>query len=194
MKLKNIVTTYIYIYIFSIFVFAGSVEIPLARAKVYLDDIVIWAKTMDEMIENLRLVLQSLREANLKLKPSKCKLFRESVDMLGHVISANGISTDPAKTKIVQNWREPRNIGELRTFIGMTSYYRKFIRNYSEKAKPLTTLTLKNASFNFGETERKAFECLKNELSTSPVLAFPTGDGTICARHRCFEFCNRRRA
>ena len=103
------------------------------RAKVYLDDIVIWAKTMDEMIENLRLVLQSLREANLKLKPSKCKLFRESVDMLGHVISANGISTDPAKTKIVQNWPEPRNIGELRTFIGMTSYYRKFIRTTLKK-------------------------------------------------------------
>ena len=93
---------------------------------VYLDDIVVWATTTEEHIDRLETVFSKLRKHGLKIEPSKCKLFRESVPFLGHVISANGVSTDNEKTSALHNWPAPRTLYQLRSFLGFASYYRRF--------------------------------------------------------------------
>jgi transposase InsO family protein len=149
------------------------------RALVYLDDIIIWGRTMDEMIDNLELIFESLRNAKLKLKPSKCKLFRTTIDLLGHVVSENGISTDPAKTCVIDKWPVPKKVSDVRTFLGTTSYYRRFIKNFSEIAQPLTRLTQKDIPFRWAEDEQRSFTSLKTLMTSSPVLGFPTAGGTF---------------
>ena len=157
------------------------------RALVYIDDIIIWGTTMDEMISNLRLVFQSLRDADMKVKPSKCKLFRTSIDLLGHVISENGIATDPAKTEIITKWPAPRNVSDIRTFIGMTSYYRRFIRNYSAIVRPLTQLTTKDTPFKWTLSEQRAFAVLKKMHEFNTCSRLPDSKRYIRAGHRCLE-------
>jgi hypothetical protein len=144
---------------------------------VYLDDIIIWGRTLDETIDNVELIFKCIREANLKLKPSKCKFFRQTIDVLGHVVSPAGISTDPAKTSLIMKWPRPQKLSDIRTFIGMTSYYRRFIKGYSEIVRPLTRLTTKDVQFRWTTDEQTAFDTLKSCLTTSPVLDFPTTDG-----------------
>jgi hypothetical protein len=94
---------------------------------IYLDDVIIYGKNFDEMIRNLSLVFDRLSSAGLKLKPRKCRLFAREVEYLGHVVSENGISTDPKKIEAVKTWPEPTTVTELRSFIGFCSYYRRFI-------------------------------------------------------------------
>ena len=107
----------------------------------YLDDIIIIGSTFEEALENLQIVFQRLREANLKLKPKKCFLFQPKVTYLGHVVSESGISCDPAKIEAVENWPTPANKSEVRSILGLIGYYRKFIVNFSAHASPLTKLT-----------------------------------------------------
>ena len=140
---------------------------------VYLDDIIVSGKSFEEMLENLQKVFDRLREAGLKLKPKKCFLFAKEVSFLGHVISEDGIATDPAKIENVKNWPVPTNVTELRSFLGLCSYYRRYILNFSAVAKCLHKLTEKGANFIWTSECQDAFTQLKEKLTTAPVLAHP---------------------
>ena len=140
---------------------------------VYLDDIVIYSSSFEQGLERLELVFTRLRTANLKLKAKKCNLFKKEVIFLGHKISEKGIETDPAKVEAVQNWPTPTNVTELRSFVGLCSYYRRFIKGFAEVARPLHKLTQKNQTFVWSPDCVKAFETLKSHLTSTPILAYP---------------------
>ena len=122
-----------------------------SKAVLYLDDIITFGKTFDETLLNLELVFERLRKAGLVLKPSKCRLFQESVEFLGHVVSQEGISCDPNKVEAIKNWPKPQKVKDVRSFLGLASYYRKHIRSFATIAAPLNALTKKNAKFIFDE-------------------------------------------
>ena len=141
---------------------------------VYLDDIIVFSSTFEEHQCRLKDVFTRLREADLKLKPQKCRLLRESVPFLGHVISKDGVSTDPAKVETVSNWPVPVTKTELRSFLGLASYYRRFIPGFVSIAAPLhQLLTVGNGKyFVWNEACDHAFLDLKR-LVKAPVLSFP---------------------
>ena len=130
-------------------------------------------------LNNLREVFTRLRAAGLKLLPKKCELFRKEVRFLRHIVSAEGIRTDPQKTEIVLSWPIPRSLKELRSFLGLCSYYRKFIRNFSTLAKPLHRLTEKNVKFHWSIDCQNAFSKLKEALVEATVLAYPDPKGNF---------------
>lgn len=140
---------------------------------IYLDDIIVFGKDLKQHTENLKLVFDRLKSVNLQLKPSKCKFFRESVTYLGHLISSEGIRPDPAKYEPILNWPTPKTVKQLQSFIGLTSYYRRFVKNFSQIASPLYALTKKNAKFNWTPACQEAFDTLKQKVTSPPVIAFP---------------------
>ena len=143
---------------------------------VYIDDIVIPGKTFEEHMHNLQVVLHKLKEAGLRLKPSKCNFFQRQVCYLGHIVSENGVATDPAKTEKVAAWPRPTSVTDVQRFLGLASYYRRFIRNFAHIAKPLHQLTEKARDFQWSEGCEEAFQELKNRLTSAPILAFPDFD------------------
>ena len=140
---------------------------------VYLDDIIVYGKSFEELINNLDQVLRRFADAVLKLKPKKCQLFKKEVEFLGHMINEFGVSTDPRKIDCIEYWPQPSNMREIRSFLGLCSYYRRFIPDYSHVAKPLTRLTEKSKSFDWTDECQHAFDCVKKLLMTTPVLAHP---------------------
>ncbi|MCG7876305.1 MAG: RNA-directed DNA polymerase, partial [Candidatus Thiodiazotropha endolucinida] len=140
---------------------------------IYLDDIIVTGKTFEDMVNNLDQVFNRLSDANLKLKPRKCRLFAREVEFLGHIISEQGIKTDPKKTEVVTTWPRPKNVHQVRAFVGFCSYYRRFIEKFAEVAKPLHKLTEKNQPFYWSGECEDAFEKLKKKMTESPVLAHP---------------------
>ena len=130
---------------------------------VYLDDILIIGKTFDDHLHNLRLVFERLREAGLKLKPSKCAVCRKQVTYLGHIVSRDGIATDPEKTNKVECWPTPTSKKQVQQFLGLVSYYRRFIRGFATIAKPLHRLTEKTATFKWTTQCQEAFDYLKHQ-------------------------------
>jgi len=144
---------------------------------VYLDDVIIFGKSFNEMLMNLEKVFECFRSANLKINPKKCELFKKDVKFLGHVVSSQGVTTDPEKIAAVREWPIPHNKKQLRSFLGFCSYYRRFVRNFSSIAKPLYILTEDQVKFCWGEEQQHVFETLKQVLTSSPVLSFPFGDG-----------------
>ena len=146
-------------------------------ALLYLDDVIVFSSTMEQHLERLRLVFDRIREANLQLKPKKCHLFQEEVSFLGHRVSARGITTEDDKTKTVEEWPTPKTVKGVKSFLGLTGYYRRFVRNYAEVAAPLIALTEKSAPFVWGEKEQSAFDELKARLTTSPILGYPSREG-----------------
>ena len=142
----------------------------------YLDDIVIFGSTFEEHLERLRTVLDRLRASGLRLKPSKCQLFRREVRFLGHVVTKDGVVADPERTEGVRTWPQPTNATELRSFLGLASYYRRFVRDFGTIAAPLNRLTEKGATFIWTEQADAAFRELKLRLTSAPVLAYPQFD------------------
>ena len=122
------------------------------------------------------MVLDRLREAGLKLSPKKCHLLQRVVEFLGHVVSDQGVSTDPKKVEAVRSWPVPQSPKDVRSFLGLCSYYRRFVRSFSEIAKPLQRLTEKGQRFQWTPECQEAFHQLKTALTTAPVLAYPTSD------------------
>ncbi|GBM65989.1 Transposon Ty3-G Gag-Pol polyprotein [Araneus ventricosus] len=143
---------------------------------VYLDDIIIVGRTFQEHFNNIRKVFQRLQNANLKLSPRKCRFFRKEVSYLGHIISADGVKTDPEKTKAVVDWPRPETVHDLRSFLGLCTYYCRFVRNFSAIARPLHKLIEARSNFNWTEECEKSFNSLKQALITSPVLTYPRTD------------------
>ena len=144
---------------------------------IYLDDVIVYGKTVQEEIERLRITFSRLRAANLKLKPSKCHLFQTSVLYLGHIVSAEGVMTDPDKIKAIKEWPTPRCVKEVRSFLGLASYYRRFIQGFADIASPLHELTSKAKQFQWSEPCENAFQELQLRLQNAPILAYPLPEG-----------------
>jgi transposase InsO family protein len=140
---------------------------------VYLDDIIIFSKTFPEHLERLRGVFERIREAKLELKATKCHFARRDIAYLGHVVSEKGIAPDPAKVRAVQDFPTPTTVKDLRSFLGLTSYYRRFVKNYAKISYPLYRLLEKNASFDWSVECQTAFAKLKTALTTKPILHTP---------------------
>ena len=145
----------------------------------YLDDILCFSRTEEEHLERLERLLIRLKEANLKLKPSKCCLLQKQILFLGYIVSEEGIATDPEKTRLIEEWPAPTNLRQLRGFLGLSGYYRRFVKGYSAIAAPLHDLTKKSRAFTWTEECQEAFDRLKMVLSSSPVLALPNDTGTF---------------
>jgi hypothetical protein len=128
---------------------------------VFIDHILIFSKTMEEHEEHLRLVLEKLRSNQLYTKFSKCEFWLTEVSFLGHVISAGVVSVDPGKVKDVLNWMPPTTVSEIRSFLGLAGYYRRFIKDFSKIAKPMTKLLEKNKAFEWTNECQASFEELK---------------------------------
>ena len=143
------------------------------NSMAYLDDIVVFSPTFEQHLEDLKQVFGRIQKANLKIKPPKCSFAKDGIDYLGFVITPRGIECDPAKTAKVAEFPEPKDRTEVRSFLGLTSYYRKFVRNYAFIAKPLHELTKEGVDFVWKETHQRAFESLRSALISPPILAFP---------------------
>jgi hypothetical protein len=138
---------------------------------VFIDDFLIYSRSMKEHEEHLQIVLQRLREHQLYAKFSKCEFWIEEVPFLGHVVSSEGITVDLGKVKEVLKWKPPTMVSKVRSFLGLAGYYRRFIPNFSKITKPVTELLKKGNKYLWSEASDEAFEHLKKLLTTSPVLA-----------------------
>lgn len=143
------------------------------RCFVYLDDIVIYSHDLPSHIENLEAVFQKLRDNNLKLQPDKCEFLRTEVAYLGHIIGEDGVKPNPEKVKAVTEFPIPKNAKDIKSFLGLVSYYRRFIPEFSKIAKPLTTLLKKDIPFKWENQQQLAFDHLKHKLTSAPVLCYP---------------------
>ena len=143
---------------------------------VYLDDIIVFSQTVEEHLLRLAEVLKRLKDAGLKIKPSKCQLLCKSVQYLGHVVSEKGVEADPAKISCVRDWPVPDSREDLRRFLGFVSYYREFISNVTQTAAPLHALTERSKSWHWTTQCEAAFVALKCKLLSPPILSFPQFD------------------
>lgn len=140
---------------------------------VYLDDIVIYGKNLEDHNNKLRKVFDKLREHNLKLQPEKCQFLRKEVVYLGHKCSEEGALPDPSKTSCVQNFPVPRTVRQVQSFLGLANYYRKFINNFSKIVRPITNLLRKDVKFTWTDKCQEAFESIKKSLISPPLLIYP---------------------
>ncbi|WVY99024.1 hypothetical protein V8G54_031175 [Vigna mungo] len=143
---------------------------------VFIDDILIYSKNREEHVEHLRIALEILREHQLYGKLSKCEFWLSEVQFLGHVISAQGISVDPAKIEVVLKWERPTSVTEVRSFVGLAGYYRRFVKDFSKIVGPLTQLTRKDQPFVWTDQCEASFKDMKQRLTTAPVLIIPDTD------------------
>ena len=141
---------------------------------VFIDDILVYSKDAQEHEHHLRIVLQTLRENKLFAKLSKCDFWLKEVSFLGHIVSAAGIRVDPVKIEAIVNWKPPRNVTEVRSFLGLAGYYRRFVQGFSVIASSLTRLLRKGVKFDWDDKCQSSFEKLKEILIEAPVLIQPT--------------------
>ncbi|GJU66401.1 putative reverse transcriptase domain-containing protein [Tanacetum coccineum] len=141
---------------------------------VFIDDILIYSKSEEEHEFHLKTILDLLKKEKLYAKFSKCEFWLKEVQFLGHVVNRDGIHVDPSKVESVKNWKIPESSTEIRSFLGLAGYYRRFIENFSKIAKPLTLLTQKNKTYVWGDKQDEAFRILKEKLCV-PMLALPDG-------------------
>jgi hypothetical protein len=137
-----------------------------------LDDVIIFSSTIEQHAQRLEHVLQRFEQANLKLQPRKCVFAKDQVEYLGYVVSREGVHASPDKTRAVKEFPTPRTVKQVRGFLGLSSFYRRLIPHYAEKAKPLTELLRKEAVFVWGDRQEKAFTELKDALCSDTVLAY----------------------
>ena len=161
-------------------------ELNLKECLIFLDDILVFSQTFEEHLERLEAVFSRLKEHGLKLKPSKCEFFKTKVNYLGHVVSQTGVETDPEKISALSSWPVPTNVKALRSYLGFTGYYRRFIKDYAKIVKPLNDLLVGHPTHKpvskkkkrcsvpwiWGEAQQGAFDALKQKLSSPPILAY----------------------
>jgi hypothetical protein len=143
------------------------------KCLVYLDDVVVYGENLGVHNERLREVFDRIRKYNLKLQPDKCEFLRKEVSYLGHVIGQTGVRPDEKRIEAVRNFPEPRTTRELKGFLGLAGYYRRFIPNFSKISKPLTELLKKDTPYTWNDKTEKAFTTLKELLTTEPILKYP---------------------
>ncbi|GJX85121.1 putative reverse transcriptase domain-containing protein [Tanacetum coccineum] len=142
---------------------------------VFIDDILIYSKNKKEHEEHLKAILELLKKEELYAKFSKCEFWLPKVQFLGHMIDSQGIHVDPTKIKSIKDWASPKTPMEIRQFLGLAGYYRRFIEGFSKIAKPMTKLTQKKVTFVWGDKQEAAFQLLKQKLCSAPILALPEG-------------------
>ena len=148
-------------------------DIAPEKCVSYFDDIIVHGSTFQSVLESLDCVLSRLMDAGLTLNLQKCQFFRKKVTYLGHEVSGDGIRADPVKVEKVRSWSVPRTAKQMSSFLGLASYFRKYIRNFADIAAPLFRLTVKDVKFEWSDSAQIAFDALKKALCESPVLAFP---------------------
>ena len=147
---------------------------------VFIHDILVYSGSQEEYLEHLRIVLQTLREQHLYAKLSKCQFWLDRVAFLGHVISVEGMSVNTQKIEVVISWKPPKNVSEVRIFLGLARYYKKFFEGFSRIAAPLTKLTRKDVKYDWVDACQQSFEEFKDRLTSAQVLALPNGrDGFV---------------
>lgn len=141
---------------------------------VYLDDIIIYSKrSLEEHLDHIKQVFETLRRANLKIKLKKCYFCLPNIHFLGHVVGRDGIKPDPDKIEKIRTFPEPLNVSQLRSALGLFSYYRRFIKDFSRIAAPLNKLLRKDELYDWKDKQQKAFDALKQRLMTAPILVYP---------------------
>jgi hypothetical protein len=140
---------------------------------VFVDDILIYSQNEQEHEEHLRKVLQRLQDCQLYAKLSKCELWISEVLFLGHIINREGLAVDPKKVTTILDWKAPKDVRGIKSFIGMADYYQCFIEGFSKIARPMTSLLAKKVEFKWTPACQKSFETLKEKLTTTPVLILP---------------------
>ena len=161
-------------------------DLNMSIAVVYLDDIIIFSNSHEEHLQHIEAVFEKIRRFGLKLNASKCQFFRQKIKYLGHVVSSEGLEVDSSKTETLKTWPIPTSVEELRTFLGFTGYFRRFVKNYARIAKPLNDLLTgngnktnrkkqkaKKASWKWDKEQQEAFDELIDKLTSPPILAFP---------------------
>ncbi|GJY82442.1 putative reverse transcriptase domain-containing protein [Tanacetum coccineum] len=148
---------------------------------VFIDDILIYSKNKQEHEEHLKLILEFLKKDELYAKFSKCEFWIPKVQLLGHVIDSEGIHVDPAKIESIKDWASPKSPTEIRQFLGLAGYYRRFIEGFLKIAKPMSKLTQKKVKFEWGDKQEAAFQLLKKKLCSAPILALPKGSEDFIA-------------
>ncbi|GKA98098.1 putative reverse transcriptase domain-containing protein [Tanacetum coccineum] len=151
---------------------------------VFIDDILIYSKNKQEHEEHLKLILELLKKEELYAKFSKCEFWIPKVQFLGHVIDSEGIHVDPAKIESIKDWTSPRSPTEIRQFLGLAGYYRRFIEGFSKITKPMTKLIQNKVKFEWGDKQEAAFQLLKQKLCSAPILALPEGTSHIATLQR----------
>ncbi|GJS10686.1 putative reverse transcriptase domain-containing protein [Tanacetum coccineum] len=142
---------------------------------VFIDDILIYSKSRKEHEGHLKLILKLLKEEELYAKFSKCEFWLSKVQFLSHMINSEGIHVDPTKIESIKDWASPKTPIEIRQFLGLAGYYRRFIEGFSKITRPMTKLTQKSVKFDWGEKAEAAFQLLKKKLCSAPILALPKG-------------------
>ena len=142
-------------------------------ATAYLDDLLIFSESLEEHMKHISIIFMKLRQHNLKLKLKKCSFLKTETNYLGFIVSENGIKADPKKIEAIKSLLIPTCVREVRSFIGMCSYYRRFVPNFSQIAEPIIALTRKYAHFKWRKIHQKAFEYLKNSFTAVPLLVYP---------------------
>jgi hypothetical protein len=140
---------------------------------VFLDDILIFSKTLEEHERHVQQVLDVLREQKLYAKESKCEFFKTEVEFLGHIVGRDGVRMMEDKVKAIADWPQPKNVRDVRAFLGTTGYYRKFVKDFSRIAAPLSELTKESVKFSWGPEQAESFRKLKQALQEGPVLVLP---------------------
>jgi hypothetical protein len=140
---------------------------------VFIDDILVYSQNDQEHEEDLRKVLQKLRHCQLYAKLSKCEFWISEVLFLGHIINQEGLAVDSKKVAAILDWKAPKYVQGIKSFIGMADYYRRFIEGFSKIARPMTTLLAKKVEYKWTPACQKSFETLKEKLTTTPVLILP---------------------
>ena len=143
------------------------------RCFIFLDDIILYANSLEDHDKKIRDVFRRLRQNNLKLQPEKCEFLRKEVTFLGHKISEKGVEPDSRKVEAVENFPRPNTVKQLKSFLGLTSYYRKFVPQFSNIAAPLHKLMKKDVKFTWGQDQEVAFNTLKQKLISKPILQYP---------------------
>ncbi|KAG7548022.1 Reverse transcriptase domain [Arabidopsis suecica] len=143
---------------------------------IFIDDILVYSKDRETHQNHIRTVLERLREQKLFAKLSKCSFWQRSIGFLGHIISDQGVSVDPEKIRSIKEWPRPKNATEIRSFLGLAGYYRRFVKGFASMAQPMTRLTSKDTKFQWSEECEKSFSELKSMLTSAPVLTLPEAD------------------
>ena len=142
-------------------------------AIVYLDDILLLSRDFPEHYKHLEMLFQKFRDANLRMNGKKCSFAKDEVKYIGHILSADGVRIDPSKTDVISSWPRPKSHEEIRSSLGMTNYYKKFIDRYSQRSAPLRNLLSKDVPFVWGDAQENFFQDLKTALLSPPILRFP---------------------
>src|SRR6266542_3526234 len=141
--------------------------------QVYLDDVIIYSNNLNEYKRHIKAVLEKIKKANLKLKPSKCQWFQIELKFVGHLVERNGIRPDPQNVKKIKNAEVSKNTTELRRFLGMAQYYRQYINRYADLAGLLYDMLKESGPAVWGQAQQEAFNIIKNKLATEPIRAHP---------------------